>query len=495
MNQGRHTQARTTKKGIRQLVTPMVLLVCGFLVASSGAAFAYWSATASGSASAKATSLSTPGTGTAGSPTTSTLAVSWGASSGLPAGGGYVVLRSTTSGSGFAPVGSGTCSGTIATTSCTDSGLTANTPYFYEVEAVVRNWLSSPNTQFSGTTSGIAPSFTSGNSTTFTAGTAGSFPVTTSGAPAVNSITNASNGTCTISSYPTGVAFNHTSGASTASITSTTASPAGSYTFCLTASSGVSPNATQTFTLIILGPVNKLVLAAQNTTTTAGVADNLTITAEDSGGNTVPTYTGLKNLTFTGANVAPNGTTHPTVTNSSGTAVNFGNTTAITFTNGLAQVSGSNNGVMTLFMAETALIKVSDGTISNGIGLSVTVVAAGPASLTLANCVVGSSHVCSGSFALGNGGNLVANVQALDTWGNGATISTAINMSVASASPSNYTITAGSTLTINGTATPPNQSTTTFTVQKNGNANNNTTITVHVTSLPSLPDLTFTVTK
>ena len=321
-----------------------------------------------------------------------------------------------------------------------------------------------PTAFFFGTTSGTAPSFTSGSSATFTAGTVGSFPVTTSGTPAVNSITNASNGSCTISSYPTGVAFNYTTGASTASITSTTASPAGSYTFCLTASNGVNPNATQTFTLIILGPAAKLVLTAQTTTPTAGAGDNLTITAEDSGGNTVPTYTGTKNLTFSGANLAPNGTTHPTVTNSSGTAVIFGTATPITFLNGVAQVSGSNNGVMTLFKAETASIKVSDGTITNGTGLSVSVAAASAAGLSFANAstkggaatvtctgTVGSTgYACtlSTSNGSGNGRFITANVTLIDQYQNlvnngGSSLSVAL-ASNGTLSPTSVTITSGS---------------------------------------------------
>jgi hypothetical protein len=125
-----------------------------------------------------------------------------------------------------------------------------------------------------------------------------------------------------------------------------------------------------------------------------------------------------------------------------------------------------------------------------------TISGSGPASLVLANCVVqGTSQACSGTYHLGNGGTMVADVQVLDQFGNAATIGTSISLSVASGNTSNYSIASGATLTIDGSATPPNQSTTTFTVQKSGNASNSTTITVHVTSGPSVPDLTFTVQK
>ncbi len=114
-----------------------------------------------------------------------------------------------------------------------------------------------------------------------------------------------------------------------------------------------------------------LVLAANTTTPAAGTGDNLTITANDTYGNTATGYTGSKNLTFGGAHAQ--GSNNPTVSNSSGTAIPFGTVTAITFTNGVSTVSGSNNGVMTLYKTETVSITVTDGSISNGTGLSVTV--------------------------------------------------------------------------------------------------------------------------
>ena len=72
-------------------------------------------------------------------------------------------------------------------------------------------------------------------------------------------------------------------------------------------------------------------------------ASNLTITAKDENGNTVTTYTGSHSLTFSGANAASSGT-KPTVTNSSGTATNFGTATAITFTAGSRPSILAKNG-------------------------------------------------------------------------------------------------------------------------------------------------------
>jgi hypothetical protein len=99
------------------------------------------------------------------------------------------------------------------------------------------------------------------------------------------------------------------------------------------------------------GPATHFLLTAATTTPTAGVADNLTITAKDEGNNTVATYTGLHNLTFGGASSI--GAFTPTVSSSTGVVTNFGAVTAITFTNGVATVAGSNNGVMKLYKAAT----------------------------------------------------------------------------------------------------------------------------------------------
>ncbi|WP_276364558.1 gliding motility-associated C-terminal domain-containing protein [Daejeonella sp. H1SJ63] len=125
------------------------------------------------------------------------------------------------------------------------------------------------------------------------------------------------------------------------------------------------------------GPAARLVITGSGTLT-AGGSQNITITAQDAGGNTSTTYTGDKNLIFSGANLSSSPATSPTVSNKIGTAINFGSATTITFTNGVATVSGSNNGVMKLYKAETAAVSVSDGSISSSgsYNLSVTVSAA-----------------------------------------------------------------------------------------------------------------------
>jgi hypothetical protein len=151
---------------------------------------------------------------------------------------------------------------------------------------------------------------------------------------------------------------------------------------------------------------------------------------------------------------------------------------------------------VTFTHAGSQTLTATDGSSRAG-SATTTVSAAGPATLALANCKVnGTAQACTSPYSLvNNGGTLVANVQAFDQDGNAAAITSAVNMSVTSGSTSIYQVTSGGTLTIDGTATPSNQTTATFTVQKIGNGNNNTTITIHVTSGQSVPDITFVVQK
>ncbi len=173
---------------------------------------------------------------------------------------------------------------------------------------------------------------------------------------------------------------------------------------------------------IATGALAALRLDAADTTPGAGDANSLTITAVDAGGNTVTAYTGAKSLTFGGASPSPSGT-QPTVTNSAGTAVAFGTATSITFRNGVTNVSRGNNGEMVLRRAETASIAVTDGTVSNGAGLSVTVSPGNAARLaftsaTLSAGTLGSCLFTCTATAVGDGGTLRANVSVTDAEGN-----------------------------------------------------------------------------
>jgi hypothetical protein len=129
---------------------------------------------------------------------------------------------------------------------------------------------------------------------------------------------------------------------------------------------------------VSLGGADHLLLQAATTTPAAGAADNLTITAQDAANNTVTSYTGDHSLTFSGAGTI--GSSNPTVTDKTGADVNFGASTSITFTNGVATVSAGANGAMTLVKAEGPItVNATDGSVGTTTGagtptpLSVTV--------------------------------------------------------------------------------------------------------------------------
>ena len=185
---------------------------------------------------------------------------------------------------------------------------------------------------------------------------------------------------------------------------------AGDYTYTVTAK-WRSWTATSSSVLVHVasGALDHFLLAAATSTPSAGTADNLTITAKDSANNTVSLYNSSPSLTFSGATAI--GAYNPTVTNSSGSPINFGSATTISFTNGVATVSGSNNGVMRLYKAGASSIVVSDGSHSNGAGLSITVSPLAINSLWIA--------AASTTPAAGAADNLT--ITALDSYGNTAT--------------------------------------------------------------------------
>src|SRR5262249_32286864 len=101
----------------------------------------------------------------------------------------------------------------------------------------------------------------------------------------------------------------------------------------ITATDGELTNPTP-LALTVTAAATRFVIKAASATPAAGAADDLTISAQDAYGNVATTYTGSHSLVFSGANTSAGGNV-PTVTNSSGTAINFGSATAIGFTAGV----------------------------------------------------------------------------------------------------------------------------------------------------------------
>lgn len=202
---------------------------------------------------------------------------------------------------------------------------------------------------------------------------------------------------------------------------------------------------------VSVGPAARFTLAAAQTTVTAGASDALTITAFDAGGNQVTAYTGAHSLTFSGASAGPSGTL-PTVTNSAGTAVAFGTATSISFTNGVATVSGASNGSMVLRKAESASISVTDGTATTATPLAVTV-NPGTASKLAWTAVTASAgtigtpclFTCTVT-AIGNNATFTAKLAVTDADGN--------IVNALGSSPSVSVATNGGSFTAPGTTSP-----------------------------------------
>ena len=241
---------------------------------------------------------------------------------------------------------------------------------------------------------------------------------------------------------------------------------------------------------VTVGAAASFTLAAATTTPVAGAANNLTITAVDAGGNLVTTYTGDKTLVFTGAANAPAGTV-PTVSDKTGAPKNFGVNTTITFASGQATVTGSNNGVMKLYKAESATITVTQGGLTGQ--LAVTVAAAAASTFGLVNCTIaGGATPCDGTYDQNSSDTFTANINVLDAYGNtpaATTVTITLSLtgtgsvfSFASLSPSTSTTTTITAGTQSGV----------ISVYKRTNSNVTETVTLSATGYTSL---LFTVKK
>jgi hypothetical protein len=205
-----------------------------------------------------------------------------------------------------------------------------------------------------------APAITSASSTTFTVGAAGSFTVTASGVPAPTSFAESG-------ALPGGVTF------TTAGVLAGTpgAGTGGTYPITITASNGISPNATQSFTLTV--DQAPAITSASSTTFTVGGAGSFTVTAS---GVPVPT-------SFTESGALPSGVTFTTAGVLAGTpGAGTGGTYPITITasNG---ISPNATQSFTLTVAASGCPCSIAGTISGSGGNVATVKLAGAATATV----------------------------------------------------------------------------------------------------------------
>jgi len=175
------------------------------------------------------------------------------AASGLPPG-----ITFTDNGNG-----TGTLAGTPTTAGTYQVTLTAVSPYTTGVTQALTITVEQP------------PAITSAASATFTTGTAGTFMVTTTGSP-TPALTESG-------ALPSGVTFTDNRNG-TATLAGTPASGStGSYPITITANNGVSPNATQVFTLTVnAAPTAPAITSGSAATFTVGAQGSFTVTTTGS---------------------------------------------------------------------------------------------------------------------------------------------------------------------------------------------------------------------
>jgi len=351
--------------------------------------------------------------------------------------GSFVVTASGTPAPTFSETGALPTGVTLTNTGTISGTPAAGTGGTYPITITAAN--GSNATQNFTLTVDQAPAITSANNTTFATGTAGSFTVIASAFPtATFSETGA---------LPSGVTF------SSAGLLSGTpgAGAGGTYPITITASNGVSPNATQSFTLTVnQAPV---FTSASSTTFTVGAAGAFIVAAS-----------GNPAATFSETGALPSGVTLSSAGLLSGTpAAGTGGTYAITITaaNG---TNATQNFTLTVDQAP-AITSANNTTFSVGTAGSFTATATGfpspgftetgalPTGVTFS-----SAGVLSGTPAAGSGGTYPITITASNGVGSNATQSFTLTvnqaLAITSANNTTFTVGAAGTFTVTASGSP-----------------------------------------
>ncbi len=431
----------------RRRIRLATAFLAALAVTVGGNALAYFSSVGSGNTSAAVTKLTAPTISAATPAAGGTVSLTWGAVT--PPGAGSVTYYVTRDGGDPA----GTCPTKAAPTAvvtCNDSGLAIG-EHTYSVTALWHTWTALGGTKTANVTVGEATKFTISGSTatpaaggsvnlTITAKDANDSTVTTyagsrslvfsgaSASPAGN-VPTVANSSGTAVAFGSATALSFTAGVATVNATKNGVLKiykAGAANVAASEGSVITP--TPLALTVSPGAASKYVLSAASTTPAAGASDNLTITAQDTYGNTDTSYAGSHSLVFSGASASPSGSV-PTVSNSSGAEVAFGTATAIGFSAGIAVGGEGVGGTMRLPKSGSTAVKATEGSITTPTAVTVTVSPGAATKLVLTSSTL--TPVAAANF------NLTTTAQ--DAYGNTATAYTGsknITFSGASASPS-----------------------------------------------------------
>jgi hypothetical protein len=275
------------------------------------------------------------------------------------------------------------------------------------------------------------PTITSVSPATFVVGTNSTYTITTTGTPTVSSITLTG---CTL---PTGLSFSYTSG-STATI-SGNASVGGTVSCTVTASNGVSPNATQTLVVNAnAGPVAQ----PDNYTTTVGTPLNVSATgvlSNDTLGVPAATMSsfgggstgGSVTSNVPGAGVALGASGGTLTLNANGSLSLTAPTTAGTYTflYRIGNVQGTSDGLVTIQVNQApAITSASPATFAVGTSSTYTITTTGTptvTSITLTGCVLPAG--LSFSYTSGSTATISGNASAGGTVSCTVTASNGVN--------------------------------------------------------------------
>jgi hypothetical protein len=335
----------------------------------------------------------------------------------------------------------------------------AGTGGTYPITITANNGVAPNATQNFTLTVQQAPAVTSANGATFQTGVAGTFTVTTTGFPTAASMVITKTGT-----LPANVTFTNNNDG-TATIAGTpAATTGGTYPITITANNGVTPNATQNFTLTVNQP--PAITSANNVTFKVGTAGTFSVTTTG-----FPTNASMA-ISESGA--LPGGVT--LVNNNNGTATlagtpdpGTGGTYPITITanNGVAP-DGTQSFTLTVQQAP-ALTSTNAATFQTGVAGTFTVTTTGfptaasmvitktgtlPANVTFTNNNDGTATIA-GTPAAATGGTYAITITANNGVTPNATqnFTLTVNQPPAITSGNNVTFKVGTAGTFNVTTT------------------------------------------